>query len=401
MSRNVIGRAEMRSSATARWCACPGSVVLSEGRISETSEFAAEGTAAHQLLELCGRCGMDAADFLGDEITVEDGAFTFTVTQEMADAVQVFLDWVESLGFDAKFVSFERKLDGDSLRIPNWTGHVDYCIECEGHLYVVDFKYGAGVTVEAENNRQLLSYATLVWAASEVEIESATLVIIQPRGMGEPVKVWEITGDEIESHRRRVAGIASTVAYLSDNPEAVTEGEYLKTGDHCKWCPALAVCPKIRDQAQAVAATDFDAIEIGEFSEEQLAFWLGNEKLFRAWLEAVKEEAKLRAENGDSIPGYKLVQTLASRKWIGEPEETEAQLRELGYRKAHLYESKILSPAKVEKLKLPRKTSGDALAEALDDLTHRPPTGIALVKESDKRPAIASAQPEEDFETIE
>jgi hypothetical protein len=53
-----------------------------------SSEYAREGTAAHELAEMCLRQGEPASDFLEQEI---EG---FEVTEDMAEAVQVYVDAV-------------------------------------------------------------------------------------------------------------------------------------------------------------------------------------------------------------------------------------------------------------------------------------------------------------------
>lgn len=63
--------------------ACPGSVALSEGLPDKSSEFADEGTDAHELAALCLSLGdTPAKDFIGK--TLDKGN---TVTLEMATAV--------------------------------------------------------------------------------------------------------------------------------------------------------------------------------------------------------------------------------------------------------------------------------------------------------------------------
>lgn len=88
--------AKLSPSASKRWMNCPGSVQLieqltNEGKIEEnaTSPWAEEGSAAHALAEKCLLEHNDAIDYLNQKIYGD-----FKVTEEMAEAVQVYLDFV-------------------------------------------------------------------------------------------------------------------------------------------------------------------------------------------------------------------------------------------------------------------------------------------------------------------
>ena len=52
--------AKLSPSSAYRWIACPGSIRLSAGIPDTSSVFAEEGTAAHELCELCLRDRTDA-----------------------------------------------------------------------------------------------------------------------------------------------------------------------------------------------------------------------------------------------------------------------------------------------------------------------------------------------------
>ena len=96
--------ASLGASSASRWMACPGSVRLSEGMPNISSDYAREGTAAHELAEMCLRQGKPASAFLEQEI---EG---FEVTEDMAEAVPdpstqlVFITTSHDTRFDASGV---------------------------------------------------------------------------------------------------------------------------------------------------------------------------------------------------------------------------------------------------------------------------------------------------------
>ena len=81
---------EKGASQAKRFMACPGCIRMQRGLVSQPSRYAAEGTVAHHIGEECLRGGKDAAEFIGRKYN-KDG-FDFGVTEEMAEAVQSYLD---------------------------------------------------------------------------------------------------------------------------------------------------------------------------------------------------------------------------------------------------------------------------------------------------------------------
>ena len=66
---------------------CPGSYVLQAGKPDNTSKYAAEGTAAHQVLTWALQEDRPASAFIGR--VIESDGFTFEVDEDMARHVQV------------------------------------------------------------------------------------------------------------------------------------------------------------------------------------------------------------------------------------------------------------------------------------------------------------------------
>ena len=80
------------------------------------------------------------------------------------------------------------------------------------------------------------------------------------------------------------------------------------------------------------------------------------------------------------MPGYKLVPKRATRQWDN-PEKAQAALEGIGLDQTELMETKLLSPAQMEKVLKKRKLSMPA------DLIIAISSGNTLATEDDPRPA--------------
>lgn len=115
-----------------------------------------------------------------------------------------------------------------------------------------------------------------------------------------------------------------------------------------------------------------------------------------AWANQVKEHALELAIKGEEFENYKVVEGRAYRKITDEPEAAQ-RLLDKGYDEAIIYEKKLLSIAKLEKI------VGKATYKAvLEDLVETPQGKPTLVEKSDKRPAMVFADSAvSDFSSLE
>lgn len=377
--------ARLAPSAAHRWLVCPGSVAASAGIPSTSSRFADEGTAAHMLVEHCFRYKFDAGAFIGSWVDVDRGHVgigkgeatfierAFEVTEEMAEAAQMFLDYVRPLCEGAE-VEVEAKLDlrhieGMDFGTGDFTAyHPEKCL-----LTIVDFKYGQGVKVEAvehdKPNPQLATYADGVMHKFVTRgLRDVQLAVIQPR-----------TPDPI---RECVFGVLDLMEFEQDLREgaarALAPDAPRVAGEHCRFCPAAGQCPAQAEQARAVAEDVFGELMLPPaMSGEALAEALGKAHLLKNWLRALDEYAHAEAMAGRIPPGYKLVPKRATRKWAAGAED----LLPLG--EADLYERVLKSPAQVEKL-MPGKSKAERAA-ALEPFVVKESSGTNLVPVDDPR----------------
>lgn len=381
---------KLRASSSARNLACPASPILA-GRVPNVSNETADlGTAAHEVVEMSLRTGFDAADFIGDVINTETGPVTVDV--EMAEAAQMFVNYVHQY-LEYEHVYMERKLLGDRFDMPQLGGTVDFSAYEDGHLVIVDYKHGVGVDVPAVDNKQLLTYALLAYEhlLKGAKVGRVTIVIVQPRSPGETIKVWETDNESLRTHKKQFEKLIQQIEFIEQELEHLPD--YANLGDHCQFCNAKAICPAMQANAEKAADANFEVRT--DLTDEQLAYWVGHEKHVRQFVDAVKREAKGRMQAGAKVPGYKLVESLSNRQWSATDDEIAAKLREAGVLKKQLHQpTKLLTPGAIEKLPVPRGFKTKKLfKEFVTSLTRRSVQGLAIAKESDKRPdAIASQE---------
>jgi hypothetical protein len=222
---------------------------MAEGLAERTSSYAQEGSAAHAVAEYCLQKDKDADELIGKKV---EGVL---VTEEMANAVQRYLDYVRERSEGCE-VHIEETFSLEKLNPPDdMFGTCDFAFFRDGRLTVMDYKHGAGVAVEIAGNPQLRYYATgalftLGYPAKEVE-----MVIVQPRArhVDGPIRSETIPTSELMKWAKKLMAVADA-ALLPDAP--------LVAGSWCRWCDASPVCPELQEQALRSAQVDFaDTVE--------------------------------------------------------------------------------------------------------------------------------------------
>lgn len=363
------------ASSASRWMACPGSVKLSLTAPPQVpSQYAAEGTVAHAIAEHCLKKKESPLHFIGNRVQ-QDG-FWFDVSEEMVDAVSVYLDtiWKDYKEMLPAELLIENAFDLSEV-FPGMFGTNDAIIyQHFGKLRVYDYKHGAGVAVEVEENKQLMYYA--LGALLLGDYDDIELVVVQPRAMHKdgPVRRWATTGKRIYQFAEELkeAAVLTTKNNAPLNP-----------GDHCRWCPALSFCPAVRGKLEETAMADFAqplAMPTPDvMTPDQIRKALNFAGAIDEWVRAVQAFAQEQAQRGLAIPGYKLVKKRANRQWIDEKKVEEAFSIEYG---DEVFNKKLKSPAQMEKL------IGKKGKASVDVFTEIPETGSVLVPEDDPRPAV-------------
>lgn len=395
-------------SVIARVIACPGSVPLCNSvpeRLS--SSYADEGTFAHALGEKHLRAGnFDAQQSIGDEIESNKLASKKIVTTEMAAAVQVYLDAVQAEMVkteDAILLIEERfTLPISSAEEGEVFGANDALVyhPSTGRMVVFDYKHGQGVSVSAEDNKQLKFYAAGAalshpdWPIAELE-----LVIVQPRARDADeqdipgVKPWPMDTFELLEF---VAEVEQAVA------AAKAPGAPVAAGSHCRWCAAASVCPAKKEEVIASIGLDFHDIEDiaakalplpKEMSTDKIAALLRGLDTLTAWANQVRDYAYGLLEQGVAVPGFKLVDKVGRRKWIDNEAEIAAYLEMVyGVEGEDVMPRKLVTITEAERLVKARVTEKAERKAALDDLslrfTLKDSGGRTMVADTDRRDAV-------------
>ena len=303
--------ARLGASGAHRWMKCPGSVRMAEGLAERTSSYAQEGSTAHAVAEECLKQEKDADELLGGEV---EGVL---VTEEMANAVQRYLDYVRERSGGCELL-VEQTFNLEKLDPPEpMFGTADAAFLKDGKFTVVDYKHGAGVAVDIEGgNAQLRYYAlaallTLGYSADEIE-----MVIVQPRARHKdgPIRSETIRASELKEWAEVL--MSAAWATLEFDPP-------LAAGDWCRWCPASAACPELKNQALRSAQVDFaDAVEttppIERMSLPQCAEALKQGELLEIWLRKVRSHLRDKLSSGATVPGWELAPKRAARRCISD-----------------------------------------------------------------------------------
>jgi hypothetical protein len=384
---------EIGASSMYRWSACAGSVRLAHGLTSISSKYAEEGTQAHEI----------ASEVIERYLRTGKIVWPKTISGEMQAAIQIYIDAifadppVRSAG-DLVFI--EQKFDLSELYTgpfgpPGGTCDAVIYRASSKKLQVFDLKYGAGIFVEVEHNDQLLYYALGALLHTKLPVSEVEVAIVQPRHEGsDPVRRWTFPAIDILDFADRLVKSARA----TENPKAP-----LVPGDHCRFCPAAGVCPKLEEKALEVAKAEFtdefpmdDAKTSLPYDPQKLSKTLQGLPVLEAFIAQVRKLAYTEAVNGRTPPGFKLVDKQARRKWkIADEAELVEELRSAFSLPADtFYDHSVKSPAQVEKL------LAKAGKQKLKEFVESKSSGMTLVSEDDPRPEI-QVVPGAEFDLIE
>jgi hypothetical protein len=370
----ITTHARLSASAAERWFNCPGSVALSVGK-SSSSEAAAQGTFAHHIASECLTGVRRPSEWSGNK-TIIDG-FTIECDEEMIDGVQFYLDTVDDDLQPGDVQHVEVGLAEELAKLhPSLGGTADYARwrPSTRELLVCDLKYGAGVAVSAEDNRQLLTYALGVMLRLKVGADKITVRIVQPRLEidGQKVRDWTFDGKGILDFAADLIDAANR-ASLPDAP--------LNPGYWCRktFCPAARECPEVEKYQHAMVAAEFDVnLPVTAETLTKVAKALEMIGPLEAKIKQVEAYAYELANRGLDIPGYKLVDKRGTRKW----KDTEHVIAWAKAKAIDPYaEPDLLSVAQLEK-KLKKEEKKE-----LEQFVEKVSSGTTLVPASDNRPA--------------
>lgn len=430
---SVNGHKRFSASNSKRWINCNGCIALIESlplseQVSGDSIHSRRGTCAHAVGEMCliayhndkdtATC---AEDYLGMEV---EGVL---VDQDIVDAVNVYLDWAKPLLDTADLVSIEESLSlfdfitavqgdtGDFLGIDGHEhgGTGDFIVgQLFGPLIVGDYKNGKGIVVMVEDNPQLLIYALAALAKylEEYDFDEVRLVIVQPNAHHSdgPIREWVVSPEFVFEWANTV--MLPAAERCMDAAKALKRGDedfvekYLNASEEwCDFCPARARCAAAMNLASDNAVIEFTEIladdtlswesdECENFGltvhvpnpalitvEQEAAILLHGEAII-GFVHAIQERAKLRAERGEKVAGFKLVESTTRRRFKGSEADRKTALKRMGLHPHDYMENPPLkSIAQLEKVFKAKGVNPDTVKKFIAEFVEKPVGANKLV----------------------
>jgi hypothetical protein len=409
------GHSQWGPSGAERWMVCHASVQESaKAPERPASEYAREGSHAHAVLEYCLLNDVwQAANTVGKVIDAKHG----TVQAEMAEAVQECLDYVADIMAtdDQAQIWVEVKVELPLEYNPGdgWgTSDVIIWLPTWRTLYVVDYKHGAGIAKDAEDNPQLKSYGAGALFGQPLggsfDPLQVVLTIVQPRAFHAfgPVREWPCLPDTL-------------LEWIVEYDDAVTatkqpNPQYVVDEDVCRFCDGAIRCKALEAKALSLAGEAFKDVRMVRenllpapeaVGMDHVAYVVSAGKVLKKWLSTFEDYATEQAMQGVYVPGHKLVAGQSRSRWAADdPRETAQSLIEMTEGSVTIddvYPRTLVNMTEAEKLvKKPRpgektlpKKERQKRNKLLEFLKVKENSkSYTLVPESDRRPAVNPVQ---------
>jgi len=354
------------------------------------------------MLEFCLSGPWEPEELVGQTMQDDDG--TFIVDAERAERVKIATDYVKQRVAEqpgCKVIAEQRVNPNRLIARDDMSGTVDIQIHGTDVLEIVDYKDGMGA-VQAEGNAQLELYAVgaLADVGEPYPWKRVRMTIIQPK--------MALRGlPAITSHEVDISEILAIVDRLVIEGAAVDapDAPLVPGESQCKFCKAKGSCaalasnvmkeigimfqPTVLDVAQQSADKDPSTMDDG-----QILSIMEAAPLMRQLLEGVEKEALRRLQSGQAITGLKLVNGRGSRAWALQDDEIAEKLIKMGIPKGAVYETKLVSPAKAEKLTWEKRDGTKVqlterqLKRMEQEYVVKMAGKLAVATESDSRPAV-------------
>lgn len=393
--------AKLNASSAHRWLNCPGSVEFSTFYKSPETFYTKEGSLAHELAEVMikkslGKKTQKDVNLVTKRVKsfyerYPDKGDPMNNVKELKAYVKEYVDWVleeyaSAVKEDPGAVIFLETLFELEPFIPEGFGTADVTIIYGDVLHIIDLKFGRGVLVDAYDNPQLMIYALgVLHDVAEmlgINIKTVRMSINQPRR--DHISTWEVYTDDLEAWAEDVLKPKAFRAFYETGLEHVP-------GDWCMFCPAKEDCIARMAHFEELAEIQQKYFDVNALSPDDVARVLASANSVVSFIESVKKKALADGLDGSPPPGYKVVAGIAKRRFNIPENEVAAIALKAGAPREELYETKLISLTKIEKL-LKKSTFEQVFAGKVSKTSGSP----VLAPESDKRPAFDSV--ESDFE---
>ena len=383
-----MAHALLGPSSASRWMACPPSVRLCEQFEDVESEYAKEGSLAHEIAELKVKKlidpGLTSRKFTSAMKKLKEKEL---YQEEMQGYTDEYVEFIQEQMYSYEttpHISVEQKVDF-SQYVPGGFGTADCILISNDTLHVIDFKYGKGVPVDAENNAQLLLYALGAYLAYEMifPVEHIKMSIIQPRLNN--ICTWECSLDYLLAFAKK----AQEKAVMTLN----SEGDF-NCGEHCKFCKAKATCKARANANLELAKYEFKSVDL--LTLEEIGEILQKAHDLDTWVKEIEKYALAESLKGNNVPGWKAVNGKGSRSFKNTDDAIKV-LKENGIAEELLYERKYLTLAQMEKV-IGKKDFNNLVGDLIVMNAGKP----TLVEVSDKREAITNRiKAEDEFSVVD
>lgn len=372
----------LSASGAHRWLECTPSAQLELQFPQSTSEYAEEGTAAHELCELTARYWLgeiSEAEYENQRDELAKGKYYNAEMQECANDYAKFVAEKTAAARETcedAFTALEVRVDF-SKYVKDGFGTGDCIIVSDNVLEIIDFKYGKGVRVEAAGNPQMKLYALGAYLEYNTlfDIDSVRMTIFQPRLSGVQSSD-EITVKELLEWAEKYVKPRAKLAYKG-------EGEFAPSEEVCKFCRAKAQCKARADKNLKLFDEAPDVLLLTPEDAGKILEQAGDIQSWLADLESLVSSTLLA---GQPVEGWKMVEGRSNRRFADELKVVDA-MKAAGYDESLLYERKLITLTQMEK-----DFGKKAVAETLAELIVKPQGKPTLAPAKDKRPEF---RPEE------
>lgn len=366
----------LSASGAHRWLECTPSAQLEQQFPPSMSEYAEEGTAAHELAELTARYFLgeiSETEFEAKRDELAKGPYYTAEMQECAnDYARLVLQKFEAARETCPdaFVELEVKVDF-SKYVKDGFGTADCVIVADNLLEIIDFKYGKGVRVEAAGNPQMRLYALGAYLKYNTlfDFERVCKTIFQPRLSGVQSSS-ELTVKELTTWADKVVKPRAKLAYKG-------EGEFNPSEGVCKFCRAKAQCRARAEKNLSLFDESPDPLLITPAEAGEI---LAKAVDIQGWLSDLEALVSSTLLAGQPVAGWKMVEGHSNRKFADEAKVIEA-MKAAGYDEATLFERRLITLTQMEK-----DFGKKAVGEVLGELIVKPQGKPTLAPETDKRP---------------
>jgi hypothetical protein len=385
----MSAHAVLSPSAASRWLTCTPSARLEQKHEARQSEYADEGTLAHDVgkILILKKLGSMPTKVYEKQLKEHEKSKHYSLG--MWDLMDEYSTFVleryaeqQAVTKDALIIVEQQvKLD---RYVPESFGTVDVQIVANRILDIIDLKYGKGVPVSAVNNKQLKLYALGCLDDFDFlyDIDTVRLTIYQPR-LGS-ISTWSISVAELKQWGETELREKARLAYDG-------EGE-LVAGDHCMFCKIKQRCRANAELQMKLAEYEFHDHSL--LTDEEIVDIFLKAKQFTSWLNGITKHAIEEAVlHNKQWPGLKLVQGRSNRRYVDET-EIETLLKEKGFKEEDILKKKLIGIGDMTKL-----LGTTDFNKYLKDLVIKPDGKPTLVDENDNKPAYnPSEAAKRDFE---